>query len=526
MRFSSKAFLALRLGATLFPLLGAVLWAFWSEAQQVQRTHQQGAENVQLIELYTDRLIQTQMVLKEAVQRHVEAEPPDYISSPEFKDYLSDLQEAQAASQGLAIVSDDGEIVAASHGFANIPYLALEDYRNSPAASSRVILDRSVGREAQDAFIIAIPLRLGETDGIFISAIQVVSMRGFLQSIATTPGQAASLLREDGKLLVRNVASTPIFLDPENAARKSMAQHDDGHYQTIAVSDSIERYYGFTRVGELPLFAISGIPVSDVRRQWLGQALPVWLFLGALSLFSLVLTSRIQRGLADGMRQRETHEQLVAAQQLAEQRSQLLQELNHRVKNNLAVIGSLISFQVRLTGKVDPDALKARLQAVAEVHALLYRAQENDRIDLGQLLSRLANSPAILPPERGIRVDCDLEQDIMIGPDSAIPLALIVAELLTNAVKHAFPEGRAGSVSLRLLRIGDRARLDIADDGIGAPEATDRRSGLRILEGLLAQAEAELTRQPGPGTRYSLEFTIRAPTLPQIGGTGSGGRAP
>ncbi|PZX56315.1 two-component sensor histidine kinase [Cereibacter changlensis] len=517
MQWSSKAFLVLRLGAMLFPLLGCLLWAFWSGSQQVRRMQQQGAENVQLIELYTDRLIQTQTVLKEAVRGHVEGQPAGYLRTAEFRDFLTGLQGAQAASQGLALLSADGAVLAASRGFSDTPPLALEDYRANLAADSEVFLDRSVGREAQDAFIIAMPLRLGETEAIFVSAIEVLSMRGFLQSIATTPGQAASLLREDGKLLMRNVPSRPILFDASSTAAQSIAEGDDGHYRTLAISDGVERLYAFTRVGNLPLFAMSGVPVADVRRMWLAQALPVWLFLGALSLFTFVLTARIRRSVSDGLRQRETHEQLAAARQLAEQRSQLLQELNHRVKNNLAVIGSLISFQVRLTGKVDPEALKARLQAVAEVHALLYRAQENDRIDLGQLLARLARSPAIVPPERGIHIGCEVEEGIMIGPDSAIPLALIVAELLTNAVKHAFPEGRPGSLSLRLTREGERATLDLADDGIGAPTATDRRSGLRILEGLLAQAEATLVRLEGQGTRYRLDFPVRAPTLPQLG---------
>lgn len=522
MRWSSNALLALRLGAVLFCLAGAILWALWSGTQQIQHAQEQGSENVQLIELYTDRLIQTQTVLKEAIRRHVVQQPQAYLHTSEFQDFLWDLQKAQPATQGLAVLtSSDGSPIAASRGFPLYPPLALEDYRANLSEGSEIFVDRTVGKDGRDAFIIAMPFVLPAGNGIFVSAIEVLSIRGFLQSIATGAGEAGSLLREDGRLLVRNVPSRPMTLDPTSAARLSLSVQDDGHYRTVAASDHVERHYAFARVGDLPLFAIFGIPVANVREAWLAQATPVWLFLAALGLFTLLLAGRIQRGIENSLQQRETQEQLAGARHLAAQRAQLLQELNHRVKNNLAMIGSLISFQMRQTGAVDAETLKARLQAVGEVHALLYRAQENNQVDLGQLFSRLARSPAIVPPERGISINFEAEGSIFVGPDSAIPLSLIVAELLTNAVKHAFSDVGNGSIALHLSLCGDYATLEFADDGVGAPAVTDRRSGLRILEGLLAQAEATLTRRPGPGTHYTLTFPIRGMTLPELRRSGA-----
>lgn len=517
--WTTRTFDLLRFCALVVPMLGAVLWAIWSLAQQTERAQEQASENAALVELYTERLIQAQTVLQKATSGFLEDRRPYLVdNSASLRAFLSELKEAQLSSQGIAVLAADGNVLATSDNFPQDFEFSSEEYHRILTDFGPPFLDRLERPGDSDVFVVARPIPLGDNYGIFVSALKVSAIRQFLQGVATRSGDAASLMREDGKLLLRNRPTKPMALKPGSVAMRLVAEGDDAHYRTVAVSDNIDRFYAFSRVGSLSLFANYGIPVASVQSAWLLQALPVWLFLTASGLLTYLLLGRMQRELSEGLHQRETVELLRAAQQLAGQRAQLLQELNHRVKNNLATVSGLISLQLRQTGSVDPETLKSRLQAVTEVHALLYRAPENDSVDLAQLFTRLAHSAAIVPPERGIVVDCDLEEGVAVGPDSATPLALVVAELLTNAVKHAFPEGHAGRIALRLARSGDCAALEIADDGVGMPADRARTSGLNIVKGLVSQAEATLIRTNGPGTSYRIVFPVLGLTLPDLGG--------
>ncbi|MGC9447562.1 sensor histidine kinase [Cereibacter johrii] len=515
----STHFIALRMGAAILAVLGMVIWAVWSWNEEVAALEEQGQSKAHLISLYVERLVQTQVILQQAALRDLRDQGPDYLTSPLFETFLTAIESAQTSSGGIAVHAPDGPVLAQGRLYPSDFRFPIEAFRAARAAGLTVFVGRfETGDPVDDRLFVATDFSDKGQDAIFVSMLTLGSIRGFLQQIAPNPADAASLLRKDGYLLLRRNVSRPIMLDATVPAVKSTEGRISGSYRAVAVSDGINRLYSFTRVSDLPLVAIYGAPVSEIRAGWLWRVVPIWMFLGLLALFIFVLSGRIRRAMELSVIALETRQQLEATQKIAEQRARLMQELSHRVKNNLALVLALIDRQIRTRGRIEALELRGRIMAIAEVHSMLFAAGERYDLDFGRLIERLSISEALVPPERPITVDRDVEEGIRIGPDSAVPLALVAAELLTNAVKHAFPDGRPGRIRVSLHRVGaDTARLEIADDGVGLPAGADpKTSGLAIVEALVAQADAVLERRDEGGACFRLTFPIRGHTTADL----------
>jgi PAS domain S-box-containing protein len=211
---------------------------------------------------------------------------------------------------------------------------------------------------------------------------------------------------------------------------------------------------------------------------------------------------------------RTTVRQLESA--LAE-KTVLLKEVHHRVKNNLAVISSLLGMKADATANADVrlalEQSQQRVMSIALIHQHLYGTDHLDRINFAiyatQLIQEL-HSAFVSDAER-ISIQMDI-QPIELGIHCAVPCALILNELVSNAFKHAFPDQRRGvvGISFRECKPG-QVELAIEDDGIGAPggfEAPDSKSlGLRIVRILTRQLGGELKSESGSRTRLVLRFS-------------------
>lgn len=201
------------------------------------------------------------------------------------------------------------------------------------------------------------------------------------------------------------------------------------------------------------------------------------------------------------------------------EREVLLQEVHHRVKNNLQVISSLMSMQVRKlkgTGS-EIDALTAcqtRVQAIAMIHEQLYQSKDYARVPFSRYVRTLATSVfdalGISPDQVHLHLDI---QEVAFAVDRAIPCGLIVNELITNALEHAFPEGRRGTVYVGLERVGRHLRLSVRDDGVGLPPAPLRAPslGLELVRTLSDQLGATLEIDPRPSASFVVTFEEGAP---------------
>jgi two-component sensor histidine kinase len=195
----------------------------------------------------------------------------------------------------------------------------------------------------------------------------------------------------------------------------------------------------------------------------------------------------------------------------------LMREVHHRVKNNMQVVASLIGLQAHTADmalKPLIDVMRHRVLALARLHEYFYRHGGDAETDLLAYLKEMAEA-AVSFADQGSHVHLHVEGDhVNVTLDLATPLALIASELITNACKHAFPNGRQGQILVEARRKDDEVRLVIADDGTGFLEdhgPKPRSIGLQLVNALAEQLETKVVirSEPGKGTRA--EFFFRAP---------------
>jgi len=203
-------------------------------------------------------------------------------------------------------------------------------------------------------------------------------------------------------------------------------------------------------------------------------------------------------GLAEYYR-RVVRQAVSARDSLAEERKLLLQEIDHRVKNKFAMVAGLVRIEAR--GARSDDARQAlnrllgRVDSIAKVHEALYRDEGGDsRVDMQAYLSLLCNSlrDGVVSQE-GIQVVTDL-RPVNLSRDKAIAVGLVVNELFTNAVKHAFKGRERGEIRVLLDREGSALVVTVADDGVGmaGAEAREGSLGQGLLQNFAESAEGEL----------------------------------
>ncbi len=208
-----------------------------------------------------------------------------------------------------------------------------------------------------------------------------------------------------------------------------------------------------------------------------------------------------------------------ALRQLLSDRELLLRELHHRVKNNLQVITSLLDLQSREI--TDPLALEKfqdsqdRIRSMVLIHEQLYGASDLERVDLRVYLGMLAanlQQSQVDPPDRiVIRVDVE---ELHLDLDRALACGLIVNELVTNSVKHAFAPSDRGTVTITCGAIGEHLVLTVADDGRGlhgGPADKTDRLGQNLVRALCGQLHGEFTATNGDGATFRIEFPARGP---------------
>ena len=197
----------------------------------------------------------------------------------------------------------------------------------------------------------------------------------------------------------------------------------------------------------------------------------------------------------------------------ADEKERLLHELQHRVKNNLQVITSLVNVQARRAKH--PDAQRElrvigdRIETLRLVHDRLHATGEVDRLDLGTYLGELAAS--LLRFHRGGATNIRLISDVglvTVSPEVAVPIGIIVTEFMTNSLKYAFG-GSGGSIGVRLEQIASgRARLLLWDDGKGIPDNTASGTGLQLIAGFARQLGADVAWENDRGTKLALTLMI------------------
>ena len=196
----------------------------------------------------------------------------------------------------------------------------------------------------------------------------------------------------------------------------------------------------------------------------------------------------------------------------------LIKEIHHRVKNNLMVISSLLNLQSRYIK--DKEALglfresQTRAKSMALIHERLYKSDDLKSINFGEYISNLANDLFRTYGADRNKLELDLRMkntdNLNVDINTAVPLGLIVNELLSNSIKHAFPDDRGGKIMVDFHKEDDGFILIISDNGIGFPEELDYKNtkslGLQIVNTLTNQIGGVITMNVQDGTTFTIEF--------------------
>ncbi|WP_442942001.1 PAS domain S-box protein [Nostoc sp.] len=195
----------------------------------------------------------------------------------------------------------------------------------------------------------------------------------------------------------------------------------------------------------------------------------------------------------------------------------LLKEVHHRVKNNLQIVSSLLQLQSQTLK--DPEIIKVlresqnRIESISLIHKNLYTSANIGQIDVADYITNLAASLLIsyqiCPGQISLETDID---SVSLNVDQAIACGLVINELISNALKHAFPNQQVGTISIDLHNIGNSIEMTIRDNGIGLPDNLDWRNtdslGLSLVHDLVTeQLEGDITLERDRGTVFKIKFT-------------------
>ena len=195
----------------------------------------------------------------------------------------------------------------------------------------------------------------------------------------------------------------------------------------------------------------------------------------------------------------------------------LLKEIHHRVKNNLQIIISLLNLQ---TGYIkDEETLKAvregqnRVRSMALVHEKFYQSDELGEIDFNEYTEKLCHFLKQSYAEQDAPVSITVNANgIGFDMDTAMPCGLLITEIVSNALKYAFPNGREGFITIEFKKMPDKkVMMTISDNGIGLPDdfviEKSESLGMQLIIALTSQLDGELNFSGGSGTKFSITFT-------------------
>jgi two-component system, sensor histidine kinase PdtaS len=452
------------------------------------------------------RVFKTHQLIAYSVRDRIAASSWDGIAgSAELEGYLATIENDFPEVRAIWLIDGEGLLRASSGGmaagsanFADEPwFVGLRE-----GAEDVTVGRRRDGGWGEDLF--TINFRRGIRDAPFNGLIQIaVSPRYFEKFYASTyPNQGViALVHSDGGLLMRypphrSAVNSPFFTNMSAEAVGLVTQRSS--------VDGVERHYGYARIADYPVYVGFGLGEEELQRIWRTRLqsygayfIPTGFALLLLSLYAW----RSHRNLEDTVELRTA-----ALSSAIAEKNQLLKEVHHRVKNNMQIISSLIRMQERV--QTSPDETIRRVQAMALVHDLIYTHDAFASVNLAAYAHRMLDSMKSVTGGN-IVFDLDLEP-VTVALDRAMPFALILSEIVTNATRHAFPE-RRGKITISLRREGGAIELCVSDDGIGHNSEVDGRGfGMRLVKSLAVQLGAEISFVRDEGTHFRMTFATDA----------------
>ena len=198
-----------------------------------------------------------------------------------------------------------------------------------------------------------------------------------------------------------------------------------------------------------------------------------------------------------------------------EEKEILLREIHHRVKNNMQIISSLLNLQTTYTDDENVvDILKEsqnRVKSMAMIHEKLYQSNELAKIDFKDYINKLSTflRQSYIISNDQVMIETAVENTYL-NIDTAVPCGLIINELITNSIKHAFPDGLNGIINIGLVEDNGKFILNVKDNGVGFPEIINFKNtetlGLQLVNNLVLQLDGTIDINVDHGTEFKIHF--------------------
>jgi two-component system, sensor histidine kinase PdtaS len=343
--------------------------------------------------------------------------------------------------------------------------------------------------------------RDGRFAGAAILSYDVKMLRDIWSSLSFDEESTVSLIRNDGMLVARYPpAPGPLDMSKYILFTDYLKQSPSGTYRAVSPSDGVARFVGYRAVPGTSLVAVASVGVKAAYA-------PFW----RLAELTLLLGLPVALALAGGaiwivrllMRDEKRKGEL---ERTLEINKLLFRDTHHRVKNNLQSVQSLVSMQnIPKAAKAD---LQGRIAAMTAVHEHIYRLDRYSDVAAEQFI------PDIVAPVLktfGGEADAVYDLDpIIVDRDHATPLALLVNEVVTNALKYGYPDGRPAKIHITLKHQGERSHLTIADDGVGFdPAAVTAGMGMRLIHAMVSQLHGSYAYTNGRGASFAADIILK-----------------
>lgn len=222
-----------------------------------------------------------------------------------------------------------------------------------------------------------------------------------------------------------------------------------------------------------------------------------------------------KRGEQMALKNQQIGTQKLQIEQSLKEKDLLIKEIHHRVKNNLQIITSMLSLQI---GKIEDEKTssilrdaKQRINSIALTHQMLYQKDNISSVNLSDYVERLARQVEFLMPVSNIELVTNISAtNNRLTIDNAVPLGLLVNELLTNAYKHAFPDSVKGQIEVSLVENDASFTLRVTDNGVGLPndfDTTERKTlGMELVHILAEQLDSIIMIDKTNGSSFALEI--------------------
>ncbi len=325
-----------------------------------------------------------------------------------------------------------------------------------------------------------------------------------------------------GQLMRRALAPKRVEVDPVTDPDRALEKLQSAVYDLVALDHDLGSTTGLQVLpriraieGTPPVIYVTGSDDARIAVAALKAGAVDYVWKDVEGHYRELFGEAINSALAQENLRREKEHAERQMREAKERAETLLGEVNHRVANSLALVAGLAHMQASMVADESSRSvlreMQIRIQAIAGIHRRLYTSQDVRFVEMDAYISGLARDLSAAINAAGHRIHVDIEADISITTDKAVSVGVVITELITNALKYAYPDHSDGEIRVRLRRKdGGRLLLAVEDDGVGwagVGPAKGTGIGSRVISAMATNLQSAVSYdQAGKGTRVTMEF--------------------